>query len=737
MLGMETETNEIALPTLHISRRKMLFMAGCAVIAMTLPGCGGGGAGINPGGGGNISMASYNGQVNLPPGVSASSVLVAGGLMTTAVQQGGGFSLSAPADAPSLITVFNPTTSKAVLMGMTYPGGGGLVIDNNSTATALLWVALGGTSMTRDGIQTMLNAINSSSEVATLAGVIEAAQQTDPYAIANGNAQIVAALQAAANALGPGINSGLSTNKGGGQTAQGNPPTQLLIQPSNQVDGVTFINLDSTTGFNVQNTMRRMGYVYTYLTGHVDASGNKTAVSPPTMVGSPVFVPSCASLLSLSGGWAPASSANVPLTLQGSDAQTDYTMVYLTQVYATSNPGFFSDPTWAGEISKWNTTLSQLGGETFVGYLTNLFISVIGFGGLTWTDVQLGAAMSQMQTIPSVAALIEQAAGDQVLLGELVKLSVQDFVAGDISPLLLQDMSKLVGILSETAAEYLSASAGSVAGLAAITAALSALLAVGAVLLAGDLGAVAHDTSTGDRGDLWTGTVVQQTVTLSPQNPNANPGDTVAFTAKVPTGTPGTITYTWSENATFAVLSTPDGQNGKTITTPDSTANLITTPSDQGNIVVSVTAYSTVNGTKTTVGTATSTVALKSGSNGGGSGSSSITVAGSLHSELNGTYSESCTGYVTSGEIVINPSPQSTYYFGLFAPCSEGVYTMSNSAGEVSYTDGVSEYSQGSVTVTNVGGGEYKFSFQFSGPNGDGTFTTATGTISVVPTFRS
>lgn len=747
---MDVFTAESALPSSIFSRRKLLLLAGCAVVAMALPGCGGGGTSIGSGGG-QISMASYSGRVVLPPGVSASSLVVAGGLTTSTIQNGG-FNLPAPSDAPSLITVCNPTTQQAVLYGMTYPGGGGLVIDNNSSATALLFIALGGSTVTRDGMQPLLNAINSSSQVATLASVIETQQLTDPYAIANGNAQIVAALSAAAQALGPGINSGLST-KNPGQTAQGSAPTQLLLQPSDQVNGVTFINLSDPTGFNVLNAKRRMGYVYTYLTGHFDSSGNKTAVSPPSQSGSVLFVPSSASLLSLTKGWSPSTSANVALNLQGSDTQTAYTMVYLTQVYAASDPPFFSDPAWAGEISKWRTTLSQLGANTFCGFFANFILSAIGFAGLTWTDVQLGACVTQLQTVPSVATLLESAAQGSTSLSALTQSWVQLARAEYITPSVLQPIAQLAEVASAQAATYLETVAASVTALGALTAALAGLIIAGALALSADLAAIALDTSTGDRGDLWTGTVFQPTVTVNPQNPNAKPGDSIAFTAKVPTGTTGTITYAWSNTSPFAQFSDGNGTNGNPITTSSSAVTLITTPSDQGSITVSVTAYSTVNGTKSTVGTATTTVNFQggNGNNGSGWGTLAVTFTGVPASVTanegihNTTYNVTILGNLrgtnweglgAGNTLDVNtPQGQGGYTFSMSAysvsPNIVGTYPLNNQANPVypffSYADGAANWPTGTLSITNPGGGKLNFTFTISNPNGDGTTMVATG----------
>ncbi|HWD40342.1 MAG TPA: hypothetical protein VG944_15950 [Fimbriimonas sp.] len=705
--------------------RRQVFRGASAVLlssgVLALVGCGGSGGG---GGSSPSSMKAVSGTVTLPVGVDPTKLAVAGGLGTSALKNGK-FSVSVPDDAPSLVSVYDPATAKVLLMGMADPAvSGTLTIDSTSTASALLFFALGGSSMPRDGMKPLLEVIKSSGATTTLAGVIASRVQADPFAVGKGDAQIVSSLSTAAHAIAPSVTGSIRRTP-----AQGSVPTLLQIQPTGEVNGVTYLLDDKITGYAVQNTKRRTGFGFTYLTGHVDAKGVQTPVDPPVQAGGTLEIPSTSSLLKLGSGWSPVTSATVPLELQGSDAKSVYTLVYLTQVYGGDEPVFFSDTRWSAEVAQWRTSLRELGQDNFVGFVANVILSAIGFGGLAWTHAQLAEAITALRTIPSISTLIDLAAGGNVLLGDMARQTLQEFLDGDVSQELLKDMATLVRSTSKAAADYLAQGAARATAMAAIKAAVGALIVSGALLLAGDLGAVAIDTSTGDKGDLWTATVVKQTLILSPHNPTASPGDRVHFSVRPPSGMTGKIEYDWTETGTFATLSSSDGKVGKSITTSSQTVDLVTTASDSGTITVTVTGYLVEGSTRTEFGTAQSKVGL-SGSGSGADGTFTITVSGSVDPNLpDGTYIDTnCTGAKVDNEFVIeslnSPLPFNlaiettngelggTYPLGSVAPC----FVFNNLIHPVDGGD--------KVTVTpgaTVGGKtQYTFSFQASEDLGAG-----------------
>ena len=105
------------------------------------------------------------------------------------------------------------------------------------------------------------------------------------------------------------------------------------------------------------------------------------------------------------------------------------------------------------------------------------------------------------------------------------------------------------------------------------------------------------------------GTPGQQSLTLSPQNPQVTAGATVPFTVTAPTGITGTLEYDWTQTSAFATLSTT-GATGNKLTTTNLTVQLITTPSDNAPITVTVIAYQVTATGRVQVGSATTKVTI-------------------------------------------------------------------------------------------------------------------------------
>lgn len=721
------------------NRRQFIQAGGAPLVSSSLYsliGCGGSGGGSN-GGGSDVQLKNFPGTIVLPPGVDPLTLAIGAGLGTDVLTDGK-FTARAPSDAPSLVTAFDPSTKKVVLMGLTNLASGKVTLDATNTAIALIFFAVGGSSMSRNGMTNLANEIKTHSATATLAGVISARILVDPFAVGNGDPQIKSAVSAAANSFASGHNFPITRAQGG---YNGGPsiPTLLELDPTGMVNGITYINQSKLTGFSVQNTKRRMGYVYTYLTGHINSSNVLTEVNPPVQVGSVLEVPSVTSILNGSNGWNPIESAPVALDIQGSDSKSVYNMVYLTQVFFEPEPAFFSQSRWANELTKWRGTLHDLGTDTFVGFFTNIILSAVGFAGLAWEHAQLGAFITRLQTIPSISALIESAAGESVLLGDLASATITEFLAtGDIAVGVLSNMSALVATLSAEAEAFLAAGAATAIGLAAIQAAVATLLVCGAVVLSGELGAIALDTSLGERGNIATGTVIRQKLTLTPQNPTAEPGDRVKFNVKLPAGVEGTVEYDWSCDATFAVLSDNNGgHSGRSFTSPKRDVDLVTTGSDEGVITVKVTAFLVSGGGRTEIGSAQSMVTMEGGSGGGGDlGVVTITVSGDPFGG-DGVYIDRDVQGGKNGNSFAMQSPSGPFPFliGISTLNGEldGTYPLGNPSNPPSFsfrglinhvTDG--DFCTVASTVVN-GHTRAQFSFQASKALGGGFVVTYSG----------
>ncbi|HWD39011.1 MAG TPA: hypothetical protein VG944_09200, partial [Fimbriimonas sp.] len=570
----------VALPA-HLSRRQLLAGTSGGILALTglgvsLIGCGGGGGGSRSSGGGSISLASGSGSVTLPAGIQASA-LKAGCGITDSPITAGKFSIKAPGDAPSLITVYNPTNRKAVLFGMYDPSASASsMVDATSTAVALLFMSLGGANYTRDGIKPLLEAINTSAAVAPLASTISSQMATDPYALANGNSAISSALSSAATSLA----SLIVLPKEVMQPKDA--PDLQLINPSDAVDGLTMAALDAGTGFKVINQWRRFMKAYVYTSKHWDTENVERDVSPPSYTAGPLNVSPASSLLNVSGGWAPSYSSDVSLPVQPKDNKTEYKIVSLQPVYGAIEPAFFSDQQWTNEVIRWRQDLSELGGSTFVAFFANVLFSAIGLGALTWTLGELTAAYSSLTALPSFAQVLSIASARSVALGTTARSALNLFVTNDtVGAGVLKALAPLLKEATAVQDAILAGGASEAAIFARMAACLGVVLAGGALALAADIGAVIKDTSTGQEADMWTATVLHQTMRLTPQSPKVGPGEVVTFSVRIPTGTTGTIVFDWFQDSAYAALRSSSGVTGTTLThIRDLVVDLATTGSD-------------------------------------------------------------------------------------------------------------------------------------------------------------
>ncbi|HWD39867.1 MAG TPA: hypothetical protein VG944_13550, partial [Fimbriimonas sp.] len=581
-----------------ISRRDFVYMAGGSLGALLLAGCGGGGGGSH--GGSVAGSKKYTGSIKLPVPVNPAKVQILSGPNTSPVK-GTSFSASAPGDAPTVITAFDTSANKAVLFGIYDPATETATVDETSSAAALLFIALGAFTMTRDGIKPMLDKIKSSSQLASLATTIQSRLAADPYAIANGDPQIISALSAAANGFDP-----MLSSRSVRPATTGTPTALALIQPTDEVDGATFVQLDSGTGFKVQNTKRRTSFVYTYLTAHYDSDGKRTDVDPPQKVGETLEVPSTESLLHLGQGWSPVTSQPVSLTIDGSDTKTEYTHVYLTTAFLASEPAFFKDPKWAGEVVDWRASMGTLFETTVLAVVSDVVFGAIGYAGLTWASSELAAVAQRVQaSLPTLYDLLYDAykagqsdtkyliyAGAKKLLQNALKSPTDEEMLATVAPLLQKVAPGVAQVLAQGKMTF--------ATLAAVDAAIAAFLVVGALAVAADIGAIFKDTGTGNKGDLWTELIFKETLKLTPQEVKVGPGETVPFEVI----TSDVLVYDWIQDSPFATLSGSTSTGNSLSKVPDKKVNLISTGSDTKAIHLTVVAYDTSSGTPKEVGRA-------------------------------------------------------------------------------------------------------------------------------------
>lgn len=582
-----------------LSRRDFLIASASAASALLLAGCGGGGSDT----GDLLKTQSMSGKLVLPPGLTADmlEVIGAGPVGTLAAD---GFTTLVQKDAPSLVTLLDATTGELVLWSMFDPATSTNELSAQSSAEAILFMALGGTSLAKDDRKALLDEIRASSRTTTLAAALTTALQSNPHALAQPDAALKSAISAAASGF------AFPQSAISFKPSSGTLDPLLLLDPGNEVDGVTFVQTTSPLGFAVQNVRRRFGVVFTYAVEHTDDNGVKTAETPPKQVGGMLEVPATHSLLHLPNGWAQVTSGEVPLPVAGKDNKTRYEMVYIAPVFGGFDPPVFFDSKYAGEVAKWRTELEKLKQSVALWAALEFIAEALGLGGATWKYSTLSAQIASVfANTTSIKALMIQAANGSERLITMVEDAFATMLSADA--ILAHDIPELVPLLEEANAAKaveLKAATKATAGLRQVRAGLAGLIALGIIEIA-DLAAIGHDTSTGNSANLWSGVAFKPKVLLSPADGTYYPSQQVVFTATIQNKAGIKPLYHWKYSGSSLVVF-DDGKvyDKLEFDSTSSFVTLTTSPSTQGALTVSVEAFDTTDGGRVSLGSASATL---------------------------------------------------------------------------------------------------------------------------------
>ena len=235
-------------------------------------------------------------------------------------------------------------------------------------------------------------------------------------------------------------------------------------------------------------------------------------------------------------------------------------------------------------------------------------MDILGVGGAVFGIAELTASIAALAPVSTnmYSLLIGAQSGAGIL--PMVASTLNAFASETlfVTPQMVSKLAPLFNKAAGQAAADLAAGTASTEVYIALRAALRVALAVGVIALVADLGAVAKDTSQGERGDIFTATVIKPTVAISPATQSYVPGNDLPLHAVV-TLTGRTLKYHWKmSGSSLANLS--DGTHvGIEFDSTSADVNLATTPSTQENITVTVTVTDITDGDSTVVGTATGT----------------------------------------------------------------------------------------------------------------------------------
>jgi hypothetical protein len=574
---------EVLTKTIQVSALATVFLTGCGGFL----------------GGGGSSSQGITGSITVPTGVVDADLSVIG-LGKESLVTSGSFHTGIDPNAPSWVVALHKPSGKIVLMGIFDASDHNPKLDATSTAVALLFMALDGSSMPQDGRKPLLDLIKTSPATATFASVIQSLLATDAFALETASSTLQNALVTAASSFHP-----VAPQSNARNLLTTTLKPQLLLEPSGEVDGLTVVQDSNILGFDVQNSRRRNGIMYTYLVAHVNDTGTRTDI-PPQQVGNVLDIPATRSLLNLHSGWHPVTSAPVPLTIQGSDRKSIYEMIAFNPVFGASDPSVFQLGRYAGVVDQWKQDVRNLHASTALSYVAGIIFDAVGISGATYGIAELTATITNLTPISTNLVSLLTGAQDGYALIPLTKSVIDRILAESfLTPNGVKALSPLLQKAEQQVAKDLAVGSANSSVYVLMRSALRIFLAVGAIGLAGDLLALAKDTSTGSRGNLFTATVFQPKVSLNPSSGPYTPGQDLSIQASVPGIAASHLSFHWKlSGSNLANLS--DGTNvGVDFTSTKSTVNLGTTPSTVGDVIVSVTVTDTT--TSTVIGTVAAT----------------------------------------------------------------------------------------------------------------------------------
>lgn len=599
-----------------ITRRQTLqLMASTAVFGgAVLAGCGGGGASIGSSGG---SVVPTTGASQLPTGfkllktdltggtVFGGGKLAANGSFSTKVLSNGG---------PTVAWLLHGPTKKFVLYG--FVGNGQKGVSALGTATLLIVLSLSGLGLPPAAQNTLVSNIESHSATASLASVISQRVAADPFALSNSDTQIIAALKGACKAI---TASKQLLQPGSGTRGETIAPL-LTVDPSQQLSMAQVVQASGgADGIQVMNLGRRPIAAYTYRIGQEDTSGVRTDLTQAVLVGQRQdLLPVEGVIGSVVGtghrpAFQPVKGPVVPLPVVTGSAKTFYETVVLMASGKTADepePSFFSLPRYSGQLETWRHKREELNMQGFFGgALRDLVGSLIGGVSATLSGVTLNSIIAELGAIQ--AAAVQQVI-DFTAKGFYTKATKTIFEIARGSDLVSGRIRQtLIDLIPEAEQAGLTALSEEVTlaliGLASLV--LEVLAIAGTLLAVVDLGFSYSDLLTSSKGEIWHDTAIKPSVVVSPQSTELGRGHELTLTARV-LGVTGAFTYSWRLEGGGNLASMRDslGHTGMAFETTKDQVTVATTPSTQGTLTVTVEAFRTVNGARTSAGTGTARI---------------------------------------------------------------------------------------------------------------------------------
>ena len=583
------------------TRRNFLVTAGSLTFgsaALSMIGCGGLFASSGGGATGSLTQVKFNGVLNLPAGTDLTKLRITGPLGIKPLT-GNKFQVTGFAQFPVTVTVIEPSTGKTILLGMLDPAASVHVLDSANCAATLLFIALGGSQMFGPERQTFWTGVLALGALPAFATVVIDRLTADLYALENQDAQIIAALNTAANAGGPSHIAQQSSQNltSSNVNSSGRAPGDVTLfmqspQAGAEINGIQTINLNNQA-FGVRTSKRRESVLHTYVDEGTLAGGGARFANPPIPVLSPIKLASR------------GASDAMPISTYLDDKADSYDLIHLTPVFDAAEPSIFTSQNYTTEKAVWRTDLVAMYKRAEVGLVAKVLLEAVGMSGVTFNSSTLDMVTTNLQNLGSdTAALVLTAAG-----GTGLSAGVQAFVqqARSSDPMALdylQAIAPLVQTTNPVLYNDLSHRNYVSEQLVPFRAALRLIAYTGAMALSLQLGEEYKDLTEGDKGNRFYFRAVKERVRLNPSGGEYFPGTDVPFTITVD-GETDPLTYHWSLGSTSnAALDDGHGKTGSDIDTDQTTVVLKTHANSLGTANVTCEVFKGTGANKVSVGLA-------------------------------------------------------------------------------------------------------------------------------------
>lgn len=512
-----------------------------------LSACGGSGTRPQPSEGRTVT-----GQVVAPAGVAVDGLSVVTPFGVTLVGPDGTFSVNLPSDAQ---LEFGVETADGELLLLGVDEGDTVTLSLESTAEALLYYAVGGMWLSANNQQPLRTLLRGRTEVAELAAALEAVATGGGNGLADGDARVDAALQAAHASLVAGI-----------EPADLEPAANnILINPTGVRFGAELLHADSGVGVVIQNHLRRPAGAMAYETAWTDADGGVHDVSPPRPVAL-IDVPATSRLelltaigdvLTGNAPWTPVLSPEMTLPVRPEAASGTFEVVLLGPSLSGALSPIMSDSRFATRLDQWDEIINAKTMEMFLDQMVLPAVQALTLGHIANVDAaKLAAAKARILRLHDPYALqlgLYLKAGGARGYADALRYLISEMVDNRTYRTSMLDI--MSGVMNES--DRLKANAEAFekgfqarASASAITAALET------ALVGGDVARTMHDLASTISAINWTVEATPALFALAPGRATVTKNSpSIRFTASPRGKVEGNFLFRWSTSGKYGALS--------------------------------------------------------------------------------------------------------------------------------------------------------------------------------------